>query len=58
MQNETLQNAQNWFDSMGYEAEIKYGFLYLNLDCFSVQISSSEIQERADQWIYELNREN
>lgn len=60
----TLQNAKHWFESMGYNAEIEfdtlYDFdtLYLVLEGFSVEISESEIESRAEQWINKLNRQD
>jgi len=59
MGNTTLENAKHWFESMGYEADIDdNSSLYLYLDGFSVQISSAEVEARAEQWINELNRED
>jgi hypothetical protein len=54
----TLENAKHWFESMGYNAEIDFGTLYLNLEGFSVELSQSEIENRAEQWTNELNRKN
>jgi hypothetical protein len=57
MQQETLVNAQQWFMSMGYDAQIDdYSSLYLYLDGFSVQLSNGEIKARAEQYLNELNR--
>ena len=56
MQQETLVNAQQWFISMGYDAEVDYDSLYLHLDGFSVQLSNGEIEARAEQYLNELNR--
>jgi hypothetical protein len=58
MQQETLVNAQQWFISMGYDAQIDdYSSLYLYLDGFSVQLSNGEIEARAEQYLNELNRD-
>jgi hypothetical protein len=57
MQQETLVNAQQWFISMGYDAEVDYDSLYLHLDGFSVQLSNGEIEARAEQYLNELNRD-
>jgi len=58
MTNETLSHAQQWFISMGYDAEIDDdSSLYLYLDGFSVQLSNGEIEARAEQYLNELNRE-
>jgi len=54
----TLENAKHWFESMGYNAEIDFDTLYLNLEGFSVEISQSEVENRAEQWTNELNRKN
>ena len=58
MTNETLVNAQFWFESMGYDAQTDdYSSLYLYLDGFSVQLSTAEIEARAEQYLNELNRD-
>jgi len=57
MTNETLSHAQQWFISMGYDAEVDYSSLYLHLEGFSVQLSNGEIEARAEQYLNELNRE-
>ena len=57
MTNEILSNAQLWFESMGYDAQIDYGTIYLSLDGFSVQLSNGEIEARAEQYLNELNRD-
>ena len=54
----TLENAMYWFESMGYTAEIDFDTLYLVLEGFSVEISQSEVESRAEQWINELNRKD
>lgn len=53
-----LENARHWFESLGYQVDISYGTLYLELESFSVQLSQSEIEARAEQWINELNRQD
>jgi len=57
MTNEILSNAQLWFESMGYDAQIDYDTIYLSLDGFSVQLSNGEIEARAEQYLNELNRD-
>ena len=57
MTNETLFNAQQWFISIGYDAEIDYNSLYLYLDGFSVKLSDDEIEGRAEQYLNEQNRD-
>lgn len=57
MTNETLFNAQQWFISIGYDAEIDYSSLYLYLDGFSVKLSDDEIEGRAEQYLNEQNRD-
>ena len=57
MTNETLFNAQQWFISIGYDAEIDYSSLYLHLDGFSVKLSNDEIEGRAEQYLNEQNRD-
>ena len=57
MTNETLFNAQQWFISIGYDAEIDYSSLYLHLDGFSVKLSDDEIEGRAEQYLNEQNRD-
>jgi hypothetical protein len=57
MTNETLTHAQQWFISMGYDAEVDYDSLYLHLDGFSVQLSNGEIEARAEQYLNEQNRD-
>jgi hypothetical protein len=57
MTNETLLNAQLWFESMGYDAQIEFESIYLTLDGFSVEISDAEVEARADQYLNELNRD-
>ena len=47
---ETLQNARAWFESLGYHADISFGTLYLELDCFTVELSQAEIENRAESW--------
>lgn len=57
MDNTTLENAKHWFESMGYAVDIDdYSSLYIYLDGFSVQLSTAEVEARAEQWINELNR--
>lgn len=51
MDQETLLNAQAWFENYGYETHIEDGLLYLQLDGFSVELSQSEIENRAEQSI-------
>ena len=53
-----LENARHWFESLGYQVDISYGTLYLQLESFSVQLSQSEVEARAEQWINELNRQD
>lgn len=55
---ETLYNAKQWFESLGYSVDVSYGSLYLELDCCSVELSHSEIECRAEQWINHLNRQD
>jgi len=57
MTNETLLNAQLWFESMGYDAQIEFESIYLTLDGFSVEISDAEVEARADQYLNQLNRD-
>jgi hypothetical protein len=58
MTNETLTHAQQWFESMGYDAGIDHdSSLYLYLDGFSVQLSNGEIEARAEQYLNEQNRD-
>jgi len=57
MTNEILSNAQLWFESMGYDAQIDYDTIYLSLDGFGVQLSNGEIEARAEQYLNELNRD-
>jgi len=54
----TLLNAKQWFESMGYEVNIFVGSLYLQLESCSVELSQREIEGRAQQWIDELDRED
>lgn len=57
MDNTTLENAKHWFESMGYDADIDDdSSLYLYLDGFSVQLSTAEVEARAEQYLNELNR--
>jgi hypothetical protein len=59
MEQETLENAKHWFESMGYNVDIDdYSSLYLYLNGFSVQLSTAEIEARAEQWLNELNRQD
>jgi hypothetical protein len=55
---ETLENARAWFESLGFSTDISYGTLYLELNCCSVELSQSEIECRAEQWINSLNRQD
>jgi hypothetical protein len=58
MKQETIEKAIKWFESMGYHAESDdYSSVYLYLDGFSVQLSTSEVEARAEQWDSELSRE-
>jgi hypothetical protein len=57
MTNETLTHAQQWFISMGYDAEVDFDSLYLHLDGFSVQLSNGEIEARSEQYLNEQNRD-
>lgn len=54
----TLLNAKEWFESMGYEVNIAMGTMYLQLESCSVELSQREIEQRAEQWINELNRQD
>jgi hypothetical protein len=54
----TLLNAKQWFESMGFDVEIAVGSLYLHLEGCSVELSQREIEQRAEQWLNELNRED
>ena len=54
----TLINAKEWFESMGYEVHIAMGTMYLQLESCSVELSQREIEQRAEQWINELNRQD
>ena len=55
---ETLENARAWFESLGFSVDISYGTLYLELDCCSVELSQSEIECRAEQWVNHLERKD
>lgn len=55
---ETLENARAWFESLGYSTDISYGTLYLELDCCSVELSQSEIECRAEQWVNNQNQKD
>ena len=56
---EQIDKAILWFESMGYHAESDdYSSVYLYLDGFSVQLSTAEIEARAEQWDYEQSRED
>lgn len=55
---ETLENAANWFESMGFSVDISHNTLRLILNVCDVELSQSEIEGRAEQWVRELNREN
>ena len=55
---ETLENARAWFESLGYSIDISYGTLYLELDCCSVELSQSEIECRAEQWVNNQNQKD
>jgi len=57
MTQEILNKAQQWFISMGYDAQIDYDTIYLSLDGFGVQLSNGEIEARAEQYLNELNRD-
>jgi hypothetical protein len=58
LEEEILENAKAWFESLGFTAEIDCQSLYLHLGCCSVELSQSEIDCRAQQWINSLNRED
>jgi hypothetical protein len=58
MTQEKLNYAKEWFESMGYDAQIDHDSIYLYLDGFSVQLSNAEIFARAEQFQDELTREN
>lgn len=55
---ETIDKACKWFESMGYYAEEKRGKLYLECEGFSVELSETEVEHRAEQWDYELARDD
>ena len=55
---ETLENAREWFESLGFSVDISYGTLYLELECCSVELSQSEIECRAEQWINHFQRQD
>jgi hypothetical protein len=57
MTQEKLNFAQQWFASMGYDAQIDHDSIYLYLDGFSVHLSNSEIFSRAEQFQDEQNRD-
>jgi hypothetical protein len=55
MTQETLEKAIKWFESMGYHAEgDDCSSVYLYLNGFSVQLSTAEIEYRADLWDNEI----
>jgi hypothetical protein len=59
MTQETLEKAIKWFESMGYHAEgDDCSSVYLYLGGFSVQLSTAEIEYRADLWDNELSRKD
>jgi hypothetical protein len=47
---EKIDKASKWFESMGYYAEEKGGKLYLECEGFSVELSEVEVEHRAEQW--------
>ena len=47
---EQRDKAILWFESIGYHAEERYGKVYLECDFFSVELSESEVEFRAEQW--------
>lgn len=58
MEQETIDNAIEWFKSMGYHAEENFCKVYLTCEGFSVELSEAEVESRAEQWNYEKSRKN
>ncbi len=56
--NENLENAKAWFESLGYSVDVSYGTMYLEIGCCSVELSQSEIECRAEQWVNHLERKD
>jgi hypothetical protein len=51
MHQTTINKAILWFESLGYHAECDdYSSVYLYIDGFSVQLSTAEVEARAEQW--------
>lgn len=58
LKEETLEYAKAWFESMGFAVDITWDTLYLVLEGCSVELSYSEVEARAEQWLNELNRKD
>lgn len=55
---ETIDKTCKWFESMGYYAEEKRGKLYLECEGFSVELSETEVEHRAEQYDHEQSRDD
>lgn len=55
---EQIEKAILWFESMGYHAERISDTIRLECEGFSVVLHEVEVEHRAEQWDYELSREN
>ena len=55
---EQKDKAILWFESVGHHAEEHYGKVYLEYDCFSVELAEAEVEGRAEQWDNEQSRED
>jgi hypothetical protein len=55
---ETIDKAIQWYESVGYYAEENFGKVRLECDGFAVELSEREVEFRAEQWDNEQVREN
>ena len=55
---ELIDKAINWFESMGYHAEERRSQVYLECEGFSVELSEGEVESRAEQWDSEQSRDD
>jgi hypothetical protein len=55
---ETLEQAQAWFQSVGHRSDIENGTLYLVIKPIWVELSQSEIEYRAALWEHNQKSEN
>lgn len=57
MTQETLLNAQRWYESKGYKSKIHNDKLHLFLSEFSVELSDNEVEWTSEMYMEETDRD-